>query len=88
MKKEQNYQGWSNHETQVAYLWLMNDDSSYQLLQEAYNHGDEDYENAEWLESVMNQQLEQEASAGMWGDLLRSAFNRVNWIELIESCWP
>ena len=72
---------WSSHETRVVDLWLTNDESSYELLKEAYRHGSEDYEHAEWLEMV----LRDARPDVMWGDLLQSAFDRVNWLEVIEN---
>ncbi len=79
------YNGWSNRETWLASLWLNNDQSSYELLKEAIASGDSDFERADWLESQLREQLEDEASdASMWSDLLNTAFYRINWVEVIE----
>ena len=78
--------GWSNRETWLASLWLNNEEASYDLLQRAYNKGDDASSQAEWLENILHDQLDCEVSdeANMWSDLLSTAFNRVSWLEVIE----
>ncbi len=79
------YNGWSNHETWLANLWLTNDQGSYVLLVEAMSSGDSDFARADWLERQLKDQLADEArEASMWNDLLSTAFYRINWVEVIE----
>ncbi len=78
--------GWSNRETWLASLWLSNDVSSYGMLLKAYKRADSDFERAEWLESQLRDQLDSETGgAGLWSDLLSTAFARINWLEVIEN---
>lgn len=79
------YNGWSNRETWLASLWLNNDQDSQYVLLEAKHQGDELYDQASWLESQLRQQLEDELdNASLWQDLLGTAFDRINWVEVIE----
>ncbi len=79
------YQGWSNRETWLAHLWLTNDEQSYGLLREASRAGGDLFEQAERLEEQLREQLDDEAGqANMWCDLLTTAFDRINWLEVVE----
>lgn len=81
------YNGWSNYESWLANLWLTNDESSYQLLLEALNQDSlRDYEKAEWLEMMLRYQLDDEIDEpSLWQDLLRAAFGRIDWCEIIAN---
>ena len=78
--------GWSNRETWLANLWLTNDEYSYSVLMQATERKGEPYEKAYWLEHRLRDQLDCELEvASLWQDLLRTAFDRINWVEVIES---
>ena len=80
----ETYHGWSNRETWLASLWLNNDEGSYALLRETTRSGDV-FEQAEFLEELLREQLNDEASEpNMWCDLLNTAFSRINWLEVVE----
>ncbi len=81
------YNGWSNYETWVANMWLNNDESSYRFLQDiVQEEGAPDYEKADWLESLLRYQLDDEIDVPcMWQDLLRHAFGQVDWLEIIAN---
>lgn len=81
----QTVQGWSNYETRAASLWIINDELNYQTLKLAYRQGSEYYDHAAWLEQELRQRLDEERPEGMFGDLLRIAFDRISWIEIIEN---
>lgn len=79
------YSGWSNRETWLASLWLTNDDGSY-VLNEVLREGESVFDKADALESRLRDQLDDEAGeANMWCDLLTTAFNRINWVEVVEN---
>ena len=86
MQEAEQFNGWSNRETWLAQVWLNNDEGSYTLLQAALDKDNfQDYEKAEWLEEKLQHQLLYEIEVPcMWQDLLRTAFGRINWQELIE----
>jgi len=81
------YNGCSNYETWLANLWLTNDVSNYALLQEAFSKDMwRTYEQAEWLEMMLRYELDDEIDEPcLWQDLLRAAFGRINWSEIIEN---
>lgn len=79
------YNGWSNRETWLAGLWLTSDEHLYRLLKEAVSLNMADFEQADWLEKQLRDQLDDEAgNASLWSDLLSTAFARINWVEVIE----
>ena len=80
------YNGWSNYETWLAGLWLTNDQSNYCVLQEALELKGEALDKANCLKKHMSWQLEDEITeASLWQDLLQCAFDRINWIEIINN---
>jgi hypothetical protein len=82
----QTYNGWSNRETWLASLWLNNDQVSYDLLLAACKRRGESFEKADWLERCMRTVLEELfAGSSLWNDLIGTAFNRINWLEVIEN---
>ena len=81
----QTVNGWSNRETWLANLWLNNDEYSYQILMDALSINGDIYAQAEWLENHLHDQLDDEIERPcLWQDLLRTAFGRISWIEVIE----
>ena len=80
------YNGWSNYETWLANLWLINNEAHYALLQEALSKKKfQTYEKAEWLEMMLRDALYDEIKEPcFWQDLLRAAFGRIDWSEIIE----
>jgi hypothetical protein len=82
----QTYNGWSNRETWLASLWLNNDgDAYYAVLQEALREAGDAFDQADWLERYMREQMEDEIEdACLMNDLLSTAFTRINWVEVIE----
>lgn len=81
----QTYNGWSNRETWLASLWLCNDPASEVLLRKAQKAGNSTLARANWLEDRLNEVLdERSAEASLWTDLLRTAFCRINWVEVVE----
>jgi len=84
MTEDLTYNGWCNHETWLASLWLNNDESAYAVLRDAYREGDSDFDHAEWLERVMRDQvIDGVDSASFWSDLIGTALSRVDWLEVI-----
>ena len=82
-----DYNGWSNYETRLVNLWLTNDEANYALLQEALGKDMwRTYEQAEWPEMMLRYELDDEIDEPcLWQDLLRAAFGRINWSEIIEN---
>jgi len=78
--------GWSNHETWLASLWLNNDEASHEVLLQAYQQGDGTYAHAEWLEQQLRDKLDEDSGdSDLWYDLLIYSFNHINWVEVIET---
>jgi hypothetical protein len=80
------YNGWSNRETWLASLWLNSAEDSYYVLRDALRESDDLFDQASCLEQALRDQLEDETGcANLWSDLLSTAFERVNWVEVIEN---
>ncbi len=80
------YNGWTNHETWPANLWLTNDERSYNFLEGVCRRYDTNEDRASNLEYLLRDQMECEVEEpDMWAELLATAFNRVNWLEIIEN---
>jgi hypothetical protein len=82
------YHGWSNRETWLASLWLTNDESLYSQLRAAKRLEQVGSIQAEWLAERVYEQLDwylEDEEASMWVDIARTAFNRVDWCEVIEN---
>ena len=80
--------GWTNHETWLANMWLNNEEYSYSVLCEALTRPDP-VSRAEWLqEQVRAAYTEMSSRVGgscMWSDLLTLSMSRVNWLEIVEN---
>ena len=79
------YNGWTNRETWVVNLWLINEECYYNQLCEIIKNFDTVAEQAEELESYVRFVLDVDESIGMNGDLLSTALCRVDWYEIIEN---
>lgn len=80
------YNGWSNRETWLGNLWLSNDEGFYELLCRAIKENDTIWETAQYIERELRDQLQDEIdNASMWQDLLRTAFDQIDWVEIVTS---
>ena len=79
------YSGWSNRETWVMNLWLANDETYCDEVRRIIKTCDE-YEQAEQLESLIRDELEDSLEeSGLLGDLLIASLGGVSWQEIIEN---
>ena len=85
------YNGWTNYETWVTKLWIDEEEGSYHYWRERaqeYAESEESFmENAYNLSQELKDTYEEEMpeTEGVWSDLLRSAFQAINWHEIAES---
>ena len=80
------YNGWTNRETWLVSLWINNDQSSQELLNEALDRDETDFKKADWLKSELEEEMYAiPIDASLWSDLLGTALARVNWLEVIEN---
>ena len=84
----ERYNGWTNHETWLANMWLNNEECSYGVLCEALALPDP-ISQAEWLQEQVRSAYTEMSSrvdeSCMWSDLLTLSMSRVNWLEIVEN---
>ena len=81
-----SYNGWQNRETWLVNLWLSESMGSYEFLQEICEKDCEVWEKAEELEAHFQDQLEDMYDVpSFWSDILGTALDRVNWVEIVTS---
>ncbi len=80
---ETTYQGWHNYETWAVALWLDNEQGSQEEAREIATRPVHAWEAArdlkDWLDECMP-----DLGGTLWSDLLRSAFDSVDWHEVAE----
>ena len=90
----ERYNGWHNYETWAVNLWLTNDPFCYEQLMSIVQNPDTLWEQAEalknWLHIGLGNMAEEPdpditAVTGMYVDLLASAFDMVDWSEIIQN---
>lgn len=98
---ESGYQGWTSYATWAVALWLNNEEPSYRHWRERGRELATKYpanvsqagleHEYKTLRVALADELEATLEAGMpelsgfWGDLLRSAWEDVNWVEIADS---
>lgn len=86
MSEDETYNGWTNYETWIINLHLMNDPVPYELVREMVNEW-WDGEHVSLLGDHLKENLEMMLyvdDSPLATDLLRAALGRVNWLELAE----
>ena len=96
-KASSGHELWSNHETWIVQLWMMNNEGAQQVAQRAANaawqqatddHVFDRNDNAvielsEWLkDSVESGSPTASGTQNMYGELLKHALNQVDWREI------
>ena len=83
MAEDRTHNGWKNYETWACALWLDNDQDSYNEARRVSRQPLHDWQAAEdlkaWVEDMMP-----DLGASMWSDLLRGAFEKIDWHEVVE----
>ena len=80
------YNGWTNRETWLVNLWLGNDMSSYDFLQQICKKRCGTWEKAEELEAHFQDELEEMFDVpSFWSDILGTSLDRVDWYRVIEA---
>lgn len=94
-EEESGYQGWKNYETWNAALWINNDQSMYEYLQEEITQlredeeepGDVVHELAGTMKNQMENMYDDYAAdlPGPLADLLTAAMGEIDWREIAQS---
>lgn len=80
--------GWTNHETWLAHLWLTNDCGTSELVHELVADNDvDDGSAAQALKDWTNEALVGpfQTESGLASDLLTGAFEAINWHEIAKA---
>lgn len=100
MDSQTTYNGWSNYETWCVNLWLTNEEPSYrywreqagECLRDAELRPEPHFTPRERAGIALADRLREEVAPdesfpanGLFGDLLRSALDSVNWPEVADS---
>ena len=80
-----SYNGWPTYQTWLVYVWLTNDQDTYQLSCEVVGAADTVGQAAEALKLMVESGTEVLESASLYADLLTSAFYLVAWDTLARS---
>ena len=96
----EEYQGWENYPTWAVHLWLTNDQGTESYWREVASHSArvarhvsrKGWTLEETARMILADRLKESldggeitAEASLWSDLLRSAFDSVNWREIAEA---
>lgn len=77
------YNGWTNYETWNCALWLDNDEGSYHWAREIVAEYEEDWQAGDALKEALEESMP-ELEPSMWSDLLRTAFDSIDFREVAE----
>lgn len=83
---DNGYNGWPNYETWAAYLWLTNDEGSYNTVCQIVRNASSIGAAAGQLQEVVEEGLP-DLGASLASDLLTAAFKEIGWYEVAESLW-
>ena len=78
------YNGYKNYETWAVNLWLMNDQGSYEYLQELKKEHTDKYDFADCIEDLVKD-IMPDLPASMFSDLLGHAVQNVDFVEIAEN---
>jgi hypothetical protein len=82
------YNGWDNYETWAASLWLGDDDTLQDLVEEAGSvHGGADAIK-DYVESLYYDAMDEPLKGTLFGDLMAAAMGSINWYELADYYKP
>ena len=81
---DKTYNGWTNYETWCVKLWLDNEQGSQEWMNEIVLSYPDNHEAATALRDGLADNMP-DLGATLWADLLRSAFDEVNWREIAEN---
>ena len=90
MNKTEEYNGWTNHETWAADLWLSNDEGLYNEVREIVKNSKDEWDAEKSIKEYV-EELREMVDSGEAGEELKLMFNdigslwRVNWGEIAEA---
>ena len=80
-----SYNGWPNYETWAVALWLDNDEYTYNSVREWADDADGPSGLAETLKGFIEEANPLAGSASVFTDLMGSALDSVNWLEIART---
>tara|TARA_Y100000034_G_scaffold44690_1_gene54924 strand:+ start:73 stop:369 length:297 start_codon:yes stop_codon:yes gene_type:complete len=82
--QDKTYNGWTNYETWNAKLWLDNDPSSQEYMEELARQYREPYALSQSIQDNV-EEWKPDLEPSMFSDMLNASLSEVNWYEIAES---
>lgn len=79
------YNGWSNRETWLINLWLVNEEAYYYVMQSILSSYTSLNDQANALCEFMQKEHEELEVTGVWSDIIGNTLWRANWLEIVEA---
>lgn len=82
--EDRTYNGWCNYETWLVNLWLTNDQSTSEYVEELVREAQDRYGASEAIREFVEEMNPLLDEASMFTDLLNGALGEVQWQDIVD----